>query len=93
MVAVVVVLTARVVTAKVALLAFAATVTLVGTLALPLLLPRETEMLLVVGPDRVTVPVEEFGPTTVVGFRLTEASVRGVVGVIVSVAAGGVTLL
>ena len=90
MVAGVELLTARVVTVKVALLAFAAMVTLVGTLALLLLLPRETEMALVVGPDRVTVPVDEFGPTTVVGFRVTDDSVSGLM---VSVAAGGVTPL
>lgn len=83
-------LTAVVVTAKVALLAFAAMLTLVGTLALPLLLPSDTEMALVVGPDSVTVPVDEPGPTTVEGFKLTEATVRGLM---VSVAAVGVTPL
>jgi hypothetical protein len=84
------VLTATVVTVKVALLALAATFTLAGTLALVLLLCSETEMLLGVGPDRVTVPVDEFGPTTVVGFKVTEESVSGLM---VSVAAGGVTVL
>ena len=75
---------------KVALLAFAATFTLGGMLALPLLLPSETEMLLGAGPDRVTVPVDDPGPTTVEGFKLTEVTVSGLM---VSVAAGGVTEL
>lgn len=83
-------LTATVVTWNVALLALAATFTLAGTLALVLLFCSETEMLLGVGPDRVTVPVDEFGPTTVVGFKVTEESVSGLM---VSVAAGGVTVL
>ena len=83
-------LTASVVTGKVALLAFAATVTLAGTLALLLLLPSETEMLLVVAPDSVTVPVDGLGPTTVAGLRPTEESVSGLM---VSAAAGGVTEL
>lgn len=82
--------TARVVTGNVALLAFAATFTLAGTLALPLSLPSVTKMALGAGPDRVTVPVDGFGPTTVVGFKLTEVIVSGLM---VSVAAGGVTLL
>lgn len=90
MVACVELLTASVVTVKVALLALAATVTLAGTLALLLLLPSETEILLVVAPDSVTVPVDELGPTTVAGFRLTEEIVSGL---IVSAAAGGVTEL
>ena len=83
-------LTARVVTGKVALLAFAAIVTVGGTLALPLLLPSETVMALVVAPDRVTVPVEGFGPTTVAGLKVTDASVSGLM---VRVATGGVTEL
>lgn len=82
--------TASVVTAKVALLALAATVTVAGTLALALLLPSETVMALVVAPDMVTVPVEPFGPTTVAGLKVTDASVSGLM---VSGAAGGVTEL
>jgi len=76
-VATVEVLTATVVIGKVAVLAFAATVTLAPTLALLLLLPRETEVVVGAGPDKVTVPVDPFGPTTVDGFTLTEATVRG----------------
>jgi hypothetical protein len=77
MVAGVEVLTATVVIGKVALLAFAATVTLAPTLALLLLLPRETEVAVGAGPDRVTVPVDPFGPTTADGFKLTKDTVSG----------------
>jgi hypothetical protein len=89
MVDVVALLTAVVVTEKVALLALALMVTLAGTVA-PGVLPRVTEIALGVGPDKVTVPVDELPPMTAVGFKLTELTVSGLM---VSVAAGGVTLL
>lgn len=77
MVARVEVLTATVVIGNIALLAFAATVTLAPTLALLLLLPRETEVAVGAGPDKVTVPVDPVGPTTAVGLTLTELTVSG----------------
>ena len=89
MVDVVAVLTAVVVTLKVALLALALTVTLAGTVE-PVVLPRVTEIALGVGPDKVTVPVDELPPMTAVGFKLTELTVSAL---IVSAAGVGVTLL
>ena len=72
------VVTATVVTVKVALVALAATLTLAGTVAALLLLCSETEMPPVgAGPVRVTVPVEELPPTTDVGFMLTAESAGG----------------
>ena len=71
--------TTLVVTVNVAVVAPAATVTLPGTCADVLLLPRAT-----VAPPmgatllRVTVAVEEFPPTTLAGFRVSEARVAGV---------------
>src|SRR5437899_9249098 len=68
--------TALVLNVNVALVAPAATVTLEGTLAAPLLLesvtcaPPEGA-----GPLKVTVPVEEFPPVTLVGFSETEERV------------------
>ena len=85
-VAVVIEETNVVVTVKLALVDPLATVTLLGTLALELLLLRVTT----VPPEgaaalRVTVPVELFPPVTVVGFRLSEESVTlPVAGVMVS---------
>src|SRR5437660_6301960 len=75
--------TAAVVTAKLALLAPAGTVTLAGTAAtLGLLLERETTAPPVgAGPLRVTVPVEDCAPpTTLVGFSVSEEIVVGVEG-------------
>ena len=74
--AVVVELTDVVVTVKLALVDPLATVTLLGTLALELLLLRLTT----VPPEgaaelRVTVPVELLPPVTLVGFKLTEERV------------------
>ena len=72
------VVTATVVTVKVALVALAVTLTLAGTVAALLLLCSETEMPPVgAGPVRVTVPVEELPPTTDVGFMLTAESAGG----------------
>ena len=71
--------TALVLTANVALVAPAATVTLEGTLAAAVLLlervtcaPPEGA-----GPLNVTVPVDEFPPVTLVGFSETDASEVG----------------
>jgi hypothetical protein len=67
--------TGTVVTAKVAVLALAATVTLAGAVAAALLSERVTTIPpLGAGAFRVTVPVEELPPTTLVGLILTEAS-------------------
>ena len=78
MVTAVEVVTATVVTVKVALLALAATLTLVGTVAALLLLCSVTVMPPVgAGPVSVTVPVEELPPTTEVGFTLTAESAGG----------------
>src|SRR6267378_6181628 len=60
-------------TGNVAVVAPAGTVTLEGTLAAPLLLESATCAPPVeAGPLNVTVPVEEFPPTTLVGFSETE---------------------
>ena len=81
MVTVVDVLTALVLTGKVALVAPAGTVTLDGTLAAPLLLesvpctpPAGATAL------SVAVPVEEFPPVTLVGFSESEERERGAAG-------------
>jgi hypothetical protein len=65
----------------------AATVTLAGTLAEPLLLERETtEPPEGAAPDSVTVPCEELPPVTLVGFSVTEETVGEDAGVTVKVA-------
>src|SRR6266550_3412104 len=66
--------TALVATVKVALVAPAATVTLAGVLATVVLL---LERVTAAPPDgaaalKVTVPVDEFPPVTLVGFRVSE---------------------
>ena len=64
-----------VVTVNVAVVAFAATVTLAGVVAAELLSERFTTMPpLGAGALRVTVPVDELPPTTLVGLMLTDAS-------------------
>ena len=70
--------TALVLTVKVALLAPAATVTVAGTVAEDvLLLERETTAPPVgAGPLSVTVPVEGDPPVTLVGFSVSEERVR-----------------
>jgi hypothetical protein len=80
--------TAVVFTVNVALVAPAATVTLAGTVAADALLERDTTApLLGAGPLRVTVPVEEEPPVTLLGLSVIEESVGGVpAGVTVSVA-------
>ena len=77
-VAVVDAVTALVVTVKLALVAPAATVTLAGTVAaVELLESVTTAPPLGAAALKVTVPVEEAPPTTLVGFRLTAESVGG----------------
>ena len=78
--------TALVLTANVALVAPAATVTLEGTLAAPLLLASATcAPPAGAGPLNVTVPVEEFPPATLVGFSEREERVGGGGGAAVTV--------
>ena len=69
--------TALVLTVNVALVAPAATVTLAGTWATVVLLLESVTCAPPVGagPLNVTAPVDEFPPTTLVGFRLNELSV------------------
>jgi len=71
--------TALVLTVNVALLAPAATVTLAGTVAVDVLLERETAAPPVsAGPLSVTVPVEVCAPpVTLVGFSASEERVGG----------------
>lgn len=91
MVAAVEVVTATVVMVKVALVAPAATLTLAGTeAALPLLCSETVAPPAGAGPDKVTAPVDEVGPTTAVGLTLTDEIVSGLM---VSVAGVGVTEL
>jgi hypothetical protein len=71
--------TADVATLKVAVVCPAATVTLTGTMALTLLLPRLTSTSLEDAPLRVTVPIEETPPTTLVGATETDVNVIGAV--------------
>ena len=69
--------TTEVLTVNVVLVAPAGTVTLEGTLAAPLLLESITCAPPVgAGPLNVTVPVEEFPPVTLVGFRESEERER-----------------
>jgi hypothetical protein len=68
------VVTPLVVTWKVAVVAPAATVTLAGTTAAPLLLDKVTEAAAAAAPVSVTVPVDEVPPVTVVGFSVTEVN-------------------
>jgi len=69
-----------VVTVKVAVVAFAATVTLAGTCAAAVVLLERATMapLAGAGPVKVTVPVEEFPPMTEAGVSVTELSVEAV---------------
>src|SRR5438105_15267049 len=78
--------TALVLTVNVALLAPAATVTLAGTVAVDVLLERETAAPPVgAGPLSVTVPVEDCAPpVTLVGFTVSEESVGRACGTTVS---------
>ena len=70
--------TALVLTVNVALIAPAATATLEGTRAAPLLLESATVAPPAgAAPLSVTVPVEELPPVTLVGFSPSEASVGG----------------
>lgn len=79
-VAVVIDATAVVFTVKFPAVAPAATVTLAGTVAAPLLLDRDTTMPPEgAGPFNVTVPVELLPPTTLVGFTATEDTVGGLI--------------
>ena len=57
-----------------------AMVTVVGAVMAELRLTTDTVVPLeAAGPDKVTVPVDELPPRTVVGFRLIEATVAGVI--------------
>src|SRR5437867_12537568 len=87
MVAVVDAVTVVVLTAKVALVLPAGTVTLAGTLAAPLLLDSVTcAPPAGAGPLSVTVPVEDCTPpTTLVGFKVSEERLGRGGGVTVSV--------
>src|SRR6266478_3322047 len=77
--------TALVLTVNVALLAPAATVTLAGTVAVDVLLERETAAPpLGAGPLSVTVPVEGDPPVTLVGFSVSEERVGRACGSTVS---------
>jgi hypothetical protein len=79
MVANVVVVTEVVVIVKDALLALAGTVMVAGICAAALLSERlTTKPPLGAGPVKVTVPVDELPPTTLVGFRLNTESPGGV---------------
>ena len=70
------VVTALVFTVNVALLAPAATVTVAGTVAVDVLLERETTAPpMGAGPLSVTVPVEGDPPVTLAGFSVSEESV------------------
>jgi hypothetical protein len=71
--------TALVLTVKVALVAPAAMTTLAGVLATLVLLVESATVAPPAGAAalNVTVPVEEFPPTTVVGFSVSEESVGG----------------
>jgi hypothetical protein len=71
--------TVLVATVKVALVAPAATTTLAGVLATLVLLLESATVAPPAGAAalRVTVPVEEFPPVTVVGFSVTDESVGG----------------
>ncbi len=79
--------TALVLTVKVALVAPAATVTLAGTLAAVVLLLESVTVAPPAGaaPLKVTVPVEEFPPVTLVGFSESEERVGGGGGAAVTV--------
>jgi len=71
--------TALVVTVKVALVAPAAMTTLAGVLATLVLLLESATVAPPAGAAalKVTVPVEEFPPVTLVGFSVSEESVGG----------------
>ena len=77
MAAVVVALTAVVLTVKVPEVAPAATVTLAGTVADALLLARVTVVAAGAAALSVTVPCAAFPPVTEVGFSVTAATVSG----------------
>ena len=72
--------TPKVVVVKVAVVAPAATVTLAGTCAADVLLLDRVTTAPPVGarPVKVTVPVDEFPPTSAVGLSTTEVRVAGV---------------
>ena len=72
--------TALVVTVNVAVVAFAATVTLAGTwaAAVLLLVSVTTAPPTGAGPFNVTLPVDEVPPSTEVGLRVTELAVAAV---------------
>jgi hypothetical protein len=80
--------TGLVLTVNGAVVAFAATVTLAGTVAavVLLLLSVTTAPLVPAGPFSVTVPIDELPPATLAGLRATELTAREGFTVIVTVA-------
>ena len=86
------VVTLLVLTVKLALVAFAATVTLPGTCPAALSLVSDTAMPVPpegAGPLRVTVPVEELPATTLVGLRVIDDNVGAAVTVSVTAIVSG----
>jgi len=69
--------TGVVLTVNIADVALAGTTTDAGTVVDPELLDKSTVMPVGAGPFKVTVPVDDIPPATVVGFKLSEFSAGG----------------